>query len=440
MTYQEALSYLDSFINYEKRSDFDYKKSFKLERMKSFSRLFGDPHKGIKTIHIGGTKGKGSVSSFVNAILIEAGYSVGLYTSPHLFSLRERIRINGEPISEKDMAGLISEIKERADEIESKVGDKPTYFEVCTMMAFLYFKRKGVDFMVLEVGMGGRLDSTNIAESLLSVITPISHDHTQFLGSDLNDIAYEKCGIIRQDSIVISSPQAKEAMDVIKKVCGERNSSLYVVGKDIFSEIFDSNLEGQGFRLLTRRGEHPHLRIRLLGGFQVENAAVAVTAVEELRSRGIFIDSTFIKNGLFKTRWPGRFQIIRKKPFIVVDGAQNAASASALKKAIENTFDYKKLFLIIGAMEDKDIGGICRELGRIADFAVTTKAKAERACPPEVIKDKILDHNPGADITSADSVEQALKNCREQASEEDLILVTGSLYVVAEAMKRFHEK
>ena len=172
-----------------------------------------------------------------------------------------------------------------------------------------------------------------------------------------------------------------------------------------------------------------------MGAFQVENAAAAVAAAEELRSRDIFIDSGAIKNGLLKTRWPGRFQLMRKKPFIVVDGAQNAASASVLKKALKNTFRYEKLFLIIGAMADKDIGGICRELGRIADYAVATKAGAKRACQPEIIREKMLDYYSGADVTTADSVEQALKSCTERAGEADLILVTGSLYVAAEAMK-----
>ena len=434
MTYQKTLRYLDSLIDYEKRSDFNYKKSFKLEKMKSFSHRLGDPHRGIKTIHIGGTKGKGSVSSFINSILMEAGYKTGLYTSPHLFSLRERIRINGEAITEENVTSLINEIKPHIEAMK-KENERPTYFEVCTMIAYLYFKRNNVDFMVLEVGMGGRLDSTNIVDSLVSVITPISYDHTQYLGDILRDIAFEKCGIIKDDSIVITSPQNKEAMDVIKRVSNKRNSALCIVGKDVFFETFNRNLKGQSFRLMTRCGEYPHLEIKLLGDFQVENAATAVVAIEALRLKDIFITSAAIKNGLLKARWPGRFQLIRKRPFIVVDGAQNAASAAALKKAVKNTFNYKKLILLLGTMCDKDIDGMCKELSGLADYAVITMAKAERACPPQVIREKMLNYNSGIDVVTASSVNEAMRECKKRADENDLILVTGSLYVVAEALK-----
>lgn len=434
MTYQNALAYLDSLTNFEKRPNFDYKKSLKLERMFSFSHLLGNPHRGIKTIHISGTKGKGSVSSFINSILMEAGYKVGLYTSPHLFSFRERIRVNGEPISEEDVARLLEEIKPHVDAME-KEKNCPTYFEVSTTIAFLYFKRQGADFMVLEVGMGGRFDSTNIVESLISVITPISYDHTQYLGSTLGEIAYEKCGIIKNNSIVISAPQRTEAMDVIKRISDERDSRLYIVGKDIFFETLDSDLNGQSFRLLTRYGEYPYLRIQLLGDFQIENAATAVAAVEELRQRAIFVTANTIKNGLKNARWPGRLELIHRKPFIVVDGAQDSSSVSRLKKAIKDIFRYKRLFLVFGAMGDKDIDGMCGELSGVADYVVATKSKSERACPPKDIKEKMLKFNRTTDVITADSVDKAIKRCREEASEEDLILVTGSLYVVAEAME-----
>ncbi len=434
MTYQQALAYLDSLINYEKRSGFNYKESFKLDRMESFSQLFGNPHKGIRTIHVGGTKGKGSVSSFINSILMEAGYKVGLYTSPHFFSVRERIRINGEAIKEEDVAVLTEEIIPHIEKIKKKA-DKPTYFEALTMMAFLYFKREGAQFMILEVGMGGRLDSTNIAEPLVSVITPVSHDHTRYLGNTLKDIAFEKCGIIKESSIVISSPQAKEAMDVIEQISKQKNSKLYVVGKDVKFQIIALDLQRQNFRLMAMCGEYPQLEIKLLGDFQVENAATAVAAIEALCLRDVFINSAAIKNGLMKTKWPGRFQLIQTKPLTVVDGAQNVNSILALKRALKNTFRYKKLFLVIGVMRDKDIDGICRQLCDIANYAVATKAKVERACPPEIIRKKILSYKSDIDVIATDSVAEAVKKCRKQANEEDLILITGSLYVVAEAMK-----
>jgi dihydrofolate synthase/folylpolyglutamate synthase len=365
---------------------------------------------------------------------MEDGYRVGLYTSPHLFSFRERIRINGEPIGEEDVARLIEKIAPHAEEMKKK-NNRPTYFEISTMMAFLYFKEKEVEFMILEVGMGGRLDSTNIAESLISVITPISYDHTQYLGSTLREIAYEKCGIIKNDSVVISSPQQKEAMDVIEQVSREKNSKLYVVGKDIFLEFLHSDLESQNFRLLTRHEEFPYLKINLLGDFQLENAATAVEAVEELRSKGIFVSGDAVRNGLAKARWPGRLQIVHKRPFIIVDGAQDVNSVLRLKKAVKDIFRYKRLILIFGAMQDKDIKGMCKELSDTANWVLPTKSKSERACPPKIIEEEILKHNREIELITTGSLAEAVNKAKEKAKAEDLILITGSLYIVAEAMK-----
>ena len=224
-------------------------------------------------------------------------------------------------------------------------------------------------------------------------------------------------------------------MDVIKRISGERKSKLYIIGKDIFFETITSNLEGQVFRLLTRYNEFSHLKIQLLGDFQIENAAAAVAAVEALRSGGIFIENRAIKDGLAKARWSGRLELIGKKPFIVADGAQDVNSVSRLKKAVGDIFKYKRLFLVFGAMQDKDIDGLCRELGGAAHWIVATRSKSERACPPKIIKKSMSKYNKGIDIINTDSVAEAVKSCRQKAGEEDLVLITGSLYVVAEAMQ-----
>ena len=438
MTYRESLSYLDSLINYEKKSDFDYVKSMKLERMRSFARRMGDPQKDITAIHVGGTKGKGSASSMINSILMEAGYEVGLYTSPHLFSFRERMRVNGGPIGEEEVVKLVDEMRPYIEQM-AKEGNKPTYFEVCTMMAFLYFRSRDVRLIVLEVGMGGRLDSTNIVNAMVSVITPISFDHTQFLGNTLKAIAYEKCGIIKNNAVTISSCQKKEAMDVIGRISVEKKARLRVVGKDIIFEIINSDIDGQSFRLFTGYREYARLAVKLLGGFQIENAAAAVAAVEELSVYNIFIPEDVIRDGLDKARWPGRLELVHKKPYVVVDGAQDVNSISRLKEAVKDIFEYKKLFLIFGAMQDKDIDGICRQLRGISYHIVTTKAKSGRACPPETIKEKMLKCDSKQDVVTADTVSEAVKECIGSAEPDDLILVTGSLYVVAEAMQVFAE-
>lgn len=433
MTYQDALKYLDSLVNYEKADNFDYKKSLRLERMRSFSRRLGNPHEGINALHIAGTKGKGSVSSFINSILMEAGYRVGLYTSPHLVSFRERIRINGQPISEENITKLMERLMPHIEAM-AKENDAPTYFEICTMIAFLYFKENKVNFMVLEVGMGGRLDSTNIVKPLISVITPISYDHVRHLGPKIEDIAFEKCGIIKNNSVVISSPQSPEALAVIRRVAAEANAEFYLAGRDSFYEKLDSNLEQQSFNLITKCGEYPHLKICLLGDFQIDNAAAAVLAVEGLRHYEIFIDKSAVSGGLRNARWPGRFEILRKKPFVVVDGAQNGQSASILKKAVRENLSYKKLFLVLGVMSDKDIENICRELSGIADYVITTKSKSDRAISPEFLKERMLYHK-NIDAVATESVSEALDKALALADKDDAILVTGSLYVVGETLE-----
>ncbi|MDP3788915.1 MAG: folylpolyglutamate synthase/dihydrofolate synthase family protein [Candidatus Omnitrophota bacterium] len=433
MTYQDALKYLDSLVNYEKASNFDYKKSLKLERMQSFSARCGDPHKNIKAIHVAGTKGKGSVSSFINSILMEAGYGVGLYTSPHLVSFRERIRINGVPISEEDMARLMTKMMPHIETMERE-DERPTYFETCTMIAFLYFKENNVDFIVLETGMGGRLDSTNIVNPLISVITPISYDHVRHLGTALEDIAFEKCGIIKNNSVVVSSSQSPDALTVIKRVTSEKNAKFYLAGKDSFCKKIYSDLDKQTFSLITRCGEYPHLDIKLLGDFQIENASTAVLAIEGLRHYDIFIDKSAVSAGLLNARWPGRFEILRKKPFIIVDGAQNGQSALMLRKAVRYTLKYRKLLLILGIMSDKDVENICKELSSIADYVITTKSRSDRAASPEFLRERML-HYKNIDVVTAVSVCEALDKALAVAGKDDAILVTGSLYVAGEAME-----
>ncbi|MFH1856765.1 MAG: folylpolyglutamate synthase/dihydrofolate synthase family protein [Candidatus Omnitrophota bacterium] len=426
MNYQEALNYLDSFINYEKKVDYPYSKEiFGLKRVSLLLEKLGSPQHGLKAIHITGSKGKGSVACFCASILKEAGFKTGLYTSPHLETLRERIRINGEFIAEDEIIELVEELKPSIEEINS-----PSFFEIYTAMAFLYFKKKKVDFAVLEVGLGGRLDATNVINPLVSVITPISFEHTKKLGNTLAAIAGEKSGIIKDNIKVISAVQREEAWEVIAKRAEEKNASLYTCGKDFSYRKIKSSREKQVFDVAGIFEEYKELEIKLLGEHQLMNASVAVAAVEALEFYDVKISGQDIKKGLVRAYWPGRVEVVAENPVIILDGAQNVASSEALVKTVRENFSWRRLILILGISKDKDIEGIIKVLEEIADEIIITRANLPRAAEPEVLA-SFLSKDKKTEITR--SIKDALEKARERSSESDLILICGSLFVVGEA-------
>jgi len=438
MTYKESLEYLDSFIDYEKMLLFDYKESFRLERMQRFSRELGNPHLDLRCIHIAGTKGKGSTAAMVASILKKAGYKVGLYTSPHLVSFRERIKINDEPISESDLCTLTEWMRPVLDKTDKKSDECPTFFEICTALAFLYFKEKKVDFCVLEVGMGGRLDATNIVNPLCCGITQISFEHTQKLGNTLEKIAREKSGIIKKDSICVSSLQDNSARDVIKKTCKDRHCRLHEVGKDLHFDQDPKRAVFDGKQLFSVKGifqEYPDLELNLLGYHQLMNATTAIGLIESLRFYDIIVRYNAVKDGLNSVNWPGRLQVIGSNPYVVLDGAQNRASARALRESVEKFFDYCKLILVLGISKDKDKKAICEELAPISDSIILTKAKSPRAEEPIAIKKYFK-----KDAQCTLGVEEAMQVAEGIAKGSDLILVTGSLFVVGEVLNKRNTK
>ena len=432
MTYQEALRYLESFINYEKTDSYDYKKSFKLERMEKLARDFKDPQLKVRAIHVAGTKGKGSTCAITHSILKEEGFKTGLYTSPHLESFRERVRVNDSCITDDAVTQLVSEMK---PVIEKMSGPRPSFFEVYTLLAYLYFLREGVDIAVYETGLGGRLDATNVLRPLVSAITPISYEHTDKLGDTLGEIAFEKAGIIKDGSICVSAQQEKEALDVISSVCVNRKAKLISVGKDISFKEISSDEKGSVFDVSGILGEYGALECGLLGRHQISNAALSIGIIESLKHSGIDIKEDSIRRGIKKAAWPGRLEIVSRRPLVVLDGAQNRASAKVLAEAVKNIFDHKRLVLVLGVSKDKDVDGILDELIPISDSVIVTRSKIlQRAMEPEKIASRI-GRTTKAAVTS--SVDEAMECAVSSAGADDMVLVTGSLFVVGEARHKY---
>ncbi|NQV04602.1 MAG: bifunctional folylpolyglutamate synthase/dihydrofolate synthase [Candidatus Omnitrophica bacterium] len=432
MDYNATLDYIDSFINFEKIPQYSYASSFNLERQHTFLRELGNPHKDIKTIHIAGSKGKGSTCAIVTEVLKSAGYRVGLYTSPHLLDVRERIRVLDEVIGEAEFTGLIERIKGVAERFRNhqELG-RLSFFEILTTVAFLYFKEKDVDFAVLETGLGGRLDATNVTQPIVCGITNISKEHTDKLGDSLEEITREKAGIIKAKGIVVSTLQERDVIDVIRKVCEEKEAKLLELGNDIKYSIIESNEFGQVFNLDAQGYSYKGLEINLIGRHQVENAALAIGMLRSC----VDIEEGALRAGLRGVPWPGRLQVIQRGPYVILDGAQNVVSIKAVLSSIKEIFCYKRFICIFGISSDKDIKGVSAQLDTLSDMMILSCSQNERAVSPGSLKE----HFSKPRVEVRDSVNEALDLGLRIARKEDLILVTGSLYVVGEAMRFFKE-
>ena len=427
MNYQEALSYILSFTDYEKLPAFLYTPAnFDLRRMAELLQRVGNPHLTSRAIHVAGTKGKGSTAAMIASALSAAGYRTGLYTSPHLHTFRERITIDGEMITEEEFSALTQRLQPEVDEVNRRHNyGELTTFEILTALAFAFFGERRVDFQVLEVGLGGRLDATNVVTPRLSVITSISLDHAAVLGDSLAEIAREKAGIIKPGTLVVSAPQPCEAEGVIEEVCHHNRAGLIVVGRGVTWRKLTSDLAGQSFEVTGKEGSY-QLTIPLLGGHQLENASTAVAALEALG-----IGAEDIARGLAQVRWPGRLEILRHEPLFLVDGAHNADSARRLREAIEEYLSFDRLILIAGASSDKDIAGIVGELAPLSSLIIVTRSRHPRALAPALLLEEL--ERQGAKGEMAESVSSAVERALAIAKPGDLICATGSLFVAAEA-------
>ncbi|MBW2058114.1 MAG: bifunctional folylpolyglutamate synthase/dihydrofolate synthase [Deltaproteobacteria bacterium] len=398
---------------------------FGLSNIENILRALGNPHETLKVVHVGGTNGKGSTAAIIASVLRENGHRVGLYTSPHVLSFTERIQIDGRPISESEVARLTWRMK---GEIErARVPERFTFFDFTTAMAFLYFAESEVDLAVVEVGLGGRLDSTNVVSPLIAVITNISREHQEVLGNSLREIAGEKGGIIKAGVPLVTGVAGEETLPVLEEICSEKDAPLYRAGRDFRGERVGAGI----FHFHGRHWELSELKLNLLGEHQIDNATLALATLERMEGGGLSITRESIYRGLERVNWPGRLEVAREKPWVVLDGAHNPAAAVALRDALSRNFSYHRCYLLLGIMKDKEVERIVSILAPLSDLTVVCKPRQDRAAAPERLM-KALE-TAGAKGQIVPDVAEGLDALLSMAGSDDLICATGSFYTIGEA-------
>lgn len=432
MDYENAIEYLYNLKIYGM--------SLGLERIEYLLEALDSPHKELKAIHVAGTNGKGSVCAMISSILDSAGYKVGLFTSPHLISFEERIMIGGKKIPKDKVCSQVQRIKTVAEDMASSGKfEHPTYFEVVTAMGFSHFKEENVDYAVLEVGLGGRLDATNVITPLVSVITTVALDHMHVLGNSLSEVAREKAGIIKPDVPVITGIADEDILKIITEICKQKDCELYTSKEHVVCTLKEASLDSQVFDLELKGfdARYDDLRIPLLGRHQLQNSQIAALAVSVLKKGSVHIPEKSIYEGFENTRWPGRLEIASKNPPIILDCAHNPAGARALKASIKGLFTGKRLTMIIGIMRDKDIPGIIKELAPLADNIIITKPDIDRVALPKTLKSEAEKYC--TDVMVKEKVAEAVEHALKNSSEQDVICITGSIFNVGEARSKLAE-
>ncbi len=425
MNYQDAVNYLKNLTKFGI--------NLGLERITELLRRVGNPHQYLKVVHVGGTNGKGSTTAMIAAVLQQAGYLTGTFTSPHLHRYTERYRINGREISEQQIAELVAFLKPHLDSMVKEGHEHPTEFEVSTVLALLYFYRQRVDYAVLEVGLGGEIDSTNVVRPLVAVITNVSMDHMDYLGSTLTEIAQVKAGIIKPRVPLVTAAGQPEVQQVIEKAAAKHAAPLTVVGKQVTWQrlMHNADISGQYLTIKGRRSVYPNIFLPLLGEHQQINAATAVAALEWVTEQGGVISPDDIRRGLANVTWPGRFEIVPGEPTAVLDGAHNVGGAEALAAALKQYFPNKRIVMLLGMLADKERQKVINILLPLADAAVVTKPNSPRAGDWQKAAQWAKKHVDT--VAVCEQIDEAVKTGLNLAGPCDVLCITGSLYMLAEA-------
>jgi len=430
----QALDFIYSLIDYEKQRDYRVKTDWDLRRVDALLAKLGNPHLRAKTIHIAGSKGKGSTAVMTASVLTQAGYKTGLYTSPHLHLFNERIRVDNKLITNDEIVELVAQIKPAVEAVNQEaLYGRLTTFEVMTALGFMHFAQKKADFQVVEVGLGGRLDATNVVNPDVCVITPISYEHTDILGKTLAAIAGEKAGIIKTGSVVVSSPPTNEADAVIDTTCRKLEAKLIRVGKDITFQRTRFDDLRQSLIVHGRLRDY-EFTIPLLGQYQLSNAAAAIGALEVLMEKGAKIPLQTIIQGMQNVDWEGRLQVLNRHPLVIADGAHNQDSAQKLRQSLEQYFKYEKAILVIGMSSDKDLSGIVRELAPAFSQVIVTRSMHPRAMATAPIAAEFRKHGIAAQET--EDIAESMPLALSLVGKNDMICITGSLFIAAGAIEQ----
>ncbi|MCX7571388.1 bifunctional folylpolyglutamate synthase/dihydrofolate synthase [Tumebacillus sp. DT12] len=414
---------------------FDGRKGIKpgLERMEAMLLLLGQPHRDLRFVHVAGTNGKGSTCAFLASVLEQAGYRVGLYTSPYLSAFGDRMRIGGCNITDDALDALVDRVKPVVEEVAATVHGRPTEFEVITLLSILFYAQERVDFVVWETGLGGRLDATNVVTPLLSLITNVGRDHEAILGQGIERIAVEKAGIIKPGVPVLTTAKGV-ALDVIERTAREQGAPCYAADRDFSAKRTAYGLDGQSFDWRGIGDHHVALRIRLLGPHQIDNAALALAACVQLRRMGVAITGEAMQAGLKSAAWPGRLEIVSQSPLTLLDGAHNPEGAAALAAALKELLPNRRLIFVIGILADKAIPDVLAPLTELAAHVIVTRPDMDRAAQTSDVADAVRTLAPTTPVETMDRVSSALYRATVLAMEQrGAVICTGSLYMISEA-------